>query len=320
MKSPLPGVLEERIERASGEPGYRAYLEVREHVLRMLEVERAAGARRDFGDWQAAAAEVEYVLDAGPLVIEGLHRHAGPFSDLRSEDYRAGAEWLCHELAARRKALISAAGGSELLVPAAPELGGIGFEIAGALHNSATLDCFETLIALDRGAVLAPAAEQPPAGRVVWEIAAGTGEFTRAFKTIFPDTTCILSDLPELLLFSATTLKVAFPDAEFAFLDGAEDAVPPPDADFVFAPLSAAERLRPARLDLAVNTGSFARLPGAEAERFVAHAYALDCPFVYARDSGTPFQTYERRYWPHPIKVVQDGHRHLLGWWSKTPR
>ncbi len=319
MNPPLPGALEERIERASGEPGYRAYLEVREHVLRMLEVERAAAPRGDFGDWQAAAADVEYVLDAGPLVIQRLRRHASAFGAPHGDDYRAGAASLREELAARRDALISAAGGAELLVGAPPELGGVGFEIGGALHNSATLDCFETLIALDRGAVLARAGASPER-RVVWEIAGGAGEFTRAFKTLFPDTTCILSDLPELLLFSATILKIAFPDSQFAFLDGAEDSAPPPEADFVFVPLSASERLRPARLDLAVNTGSFQRLPGAAVERLVAHAHDLDCPFFYTRDSGAPFESFERRYWPHPIEVVDGGHDHLLGWWSKGPR
>ncbi|MBA2764806.1 MAG: putative sugar O-methyltransferase, partial [Thermoleophilaceae bacterium] len=278
-----------------------------------------------FGDWQHAAEDVDYVLDAGPLVIARLSRHARPVNGMTPADYRAGNEEVRRDLGARRAALIVAAGGSDELLVAEPRsFGGLGVEIEGDLCNAATLATFETMIALERGAVL-----RPPTGeqgrRVLWEIGAGAGEFTHAFKTLFPDTTCIVSDLPELLLFSATRLIAAFPEAECAFYAGADQDAVPPGVDFAFVPLSATDRIRPDRIDLAVNTGSFERMPEAEVERCVEHAHAQECPYLYTRGSAegsaAAFETFERRYWPHPIEVLPSSeHRHLVGWWSRAPR
>ena len=53
-----------------------------------------------------------------------------------------------------------------------------------------------------------------PGRKLVWEIGAGWGGFAYQFKTLFPDVTYVIVDLPELFLFSATYLMTLFPEAK----------------------------------------------------------------------------------------------------------
>ena len=96
------------------------------------------------------------------------------------------------------------------------ELGGFGFEIDGRLFNIDTLKFFEVLIALEKGAVLQEFRGNAER-RLVWEIGAGWGGFPYQFKSLCPNVTYVISDFPELFLFSATYLMTAFPDARVAF-------------------------------------------------------------------------------------------------------
>ena len=119
-------------------------------------------------------------------------------------------------------------------MPESSQLGGFGFDIDGALYNIDTLKFYEALIALDRAGVLGELRAAP--GRpVVWEIGAGWGGFAYQVKTLFPDVTYVICDLPELFLFSATYLMTLFPDASVLFADPDRPAELS-DADFVFVP------------------------------------------------------------------------------------
>ena len=120
---------------------------------------------------------------------------------------------------AEKLAMLRALGDDSLLVPEARELGGFGFELDGGLYNVDTLKFFEVMIALERGAVL-PRLLEPGGRRLVWEIGAGWGGFARVFKTVVPNTTYLIVDLPELFLFSGTYLQRLFPDAVIRYWSG----------------------------------------------------------------------------------------------------
>ena len=49
------------------------------------------------------------------------------------------------------------------------------------------------------------------------EIGAGWGGFAYQFKTLFPKTTYVVVDFPELFLFSASYLVTVFPEAKVRF-------------------------------------------------------------------------------------------------------
>src|SRR5687768_8616440 len=161
-----------------------------------------AGSAAPSEYWREELSGFDYLLDASPLIVERLREHTHHITGLRPYDYRGGQPARRAALAAKLGALREA-GRDDLLVPESPALGGFGFEIDGALYNLDTLKFYEALIALDRAGVLGEL--RRATGRpVVWEIGAGWGGFAYQLKTLFPDVTYVICDLPELFLFSAT--------------------------------------------------------------------------------------------------------------------
>ena len=227
--------LQQRIDALRATRGYASYLRARDEVLRMLAHGRD-GSAAPSEYWREELAGFDYLLDASPLIVERLREHSHHVTGVRPYEYRAGQP-------ARRAALetklaaLRRAGGEELLVPESSQLGGFGFDIDGALYNIDTLKFYEALIALDRAGVLGELRAAP--GRpVVWEIGAGWGGFAYQVKTLFPDVTYVICDLPELFLFSATYLMTLFPDASVLFADP-DRPEELSDADFVFVPNTA---------------------------------------------------------------------------------
>ncbi len=86
-------------------------------------------------------------------------------------------------------------------MPESPRLGGFGHRLDGDLVNIDTLKFYECLIALDRCQVLSELREVDRRVTVV-EIGAGWGGLAYQFKTLFPNTTYVIVDLPPTLLFS----------------------------------------------------------------------------------------------------------------------
>ena len=155
----------------------------------------------------------------------------------------------------------------DLLVPEWRPLGGFGFEIDGELFNIDTLKFFEVLIALDNSSVLQEFRGTADR-RMVWEIGAGWGGFPYQFKSLCPSVTYVISDFPELFLFSATYLMTAFPDAEVGFWgQGPTDRLFARwrDLDFIFVPNTVLTELKPPRLDLTLNIVSFQEMTQAQA-------------------------------------------------------
>ncbi len=180
-------------------------------------------APRDGGDRDAAPSQywadelehIDYLIDASPLVIRKLRHHAFHITGVRPYDYRGAGEQRAY-FERRLRALTRLAGGSDLLLGDHDTLGGFGFEIDGRRHNVDTLKFFEVLVGMHRAGILEPFS-RGDRRRMVVEIGAGWGGFAFQFKTLFPKTTYVIVDFPELFLFSATYLMTAFPGAAVRF-------------------------------------------------------------------------------------------------------
>lgn len=340
--------LQSRIETLRDTAGYRVYERVRERVSMLKDLE---AARRDQTHapsqyWREELSGFEYVLDASPLVIDKLRHHTHHITGLRPYEYRTNNNRAQARFSEKLAALVHEAGGRELFVPEAPALGGFGHMIDGECVNLDTLKYFEAFIVLQRGAVLQEF-QGNTERRLVWEIGAGWGGFPYQFKTLCPNVTYVITDLPELFLFSATYLMTVFPNARVRFFgdvpadrlfDGWQDL------DFVFVPDTFHELVRPERVDLTVNMVSFQEMTTAQVTAYVRRAFDVGCPFLYSlnrdrssynRELTSAWEILGRYYWPREYRVLPVGYtkmldevptsperdyKHIIGWRRVTPQ
>jgi hypothetical protein len=261
---------------------YAAYRRVRDEVLRIkgaLDVEGREAAPSRY--WADELEHIDYLIEASPLVIRKLRHHAFHITGVRPYDYRGAGEQRAH-FERRLRALETLAGGNQLLLGDHDVLGGFGFEIDGRRHNVDTLKFFEVLTGMHRAGLLEPfrAADRR---RMVVEIGAGWGGFAYQFKALFPQTTYVIVDFPELFLFSATYLMTIFPGAEVRFWREGESTFDQwQAADFIFVPSPHAEALRSAQPDLLVNLVSFQEMTATQVEAYTQLAAATGCPALYS--------------------------------------
>jgi hypothetical protein len=271
--------LSSRVAALRESPAYSNYERARDEVLRMLDTSVDAAEGTPSAYWEHELRNFEYMLDASPLVVESLRHHTFHLTGIRTYEYRPNRDADRRRLEAKLR-MLAELESDALLVPESPALGGFGHEIDGALYNTDTLKYFEVLIALERGAVLDEI--RSPGRKLVWEIGAGWGGFAYQFKTLFPDITYVIVDLPELFLFSATYLMTLFPDASVKFLTGEEDWDDWDAADFVFVPASVSEAVRGMRPTLMLNMVSFQEMTTEQVDAYARLAWELECPFAYS--------------------------------------
>jgi hypothetical protein len=308
--SAAAAALRSRVEALAAEPAYRHYQTAREAVLQMQSLARVDAS----GYWLEELAGFEYMLDASPLIIEKLRHHTFHVTGLKVYDYRSGKDEMRARLEEKLR-MLRRVGDTSMLVPEAPDLGGFGFDIGGRLFNVDTLKFFEVLIALDRGAVL-PQLREPGERRLVWEIGAGWGGFARVWKTVVPNTTYLIVDLPELFVFSGTYLQSVFPEARIRYWAG-EDAealfADWESVDFLMVPAGALDAARPPRIDLTINMVSFQEMTSEQVRGYVNHAYEIGSPFLYSLNRDRSLynteltsvrQILDERYRGHEIPVV----------------
>lgn len=342
--------LDERLAAARSSDAYRNYLAVRDHVLAMLEArveeEAVSAAATPSAYWREELQNIEYLLDASPLVVDRLRQHCYHVTGVWPYQYRSHKDRGEHRHNLKLEALREL-GDSELFVPEPPLLGGFGFPVEGGFFNTDTLKFFEVLIALDRGAALAPFRRPKRRRPVAWEIGSGWGGFAYTFKTLFPDSTYVMVDLPELFLFSATYLATAFPEATIRYWEPglAISEREWLEADFVLLPNTALEEVTPPHIDLAINMVSFQEMTTDQVDRYVAHAHDRRTPLLYSlnRETGaynpelTSVSEILGKYYrshqvdvlpvpyghfpepvPRPVKgetsMRAKGYRHLIGW------
>lgn len=333
-----------RLDALRASDAYRNYLWARESVMRMKDAEpdHREGIAAPSAYWWEELSNFEYLLDASPLVIEKLRHHTYHVTGLRVYDYRTdraeGRRKFENKLGALRKR-----GRADLFVPEHRALGGFGFDVDGGLVNLDTLKYYEVLVALDRGAVLDEfqSSETRP---LLWEIGAGWGGFAYQFKKLFPNLTYVISDFPELFLFSATYLLTVCPGSTACFVTSAAEAADSSrwlDHDFVFVPNTLLGSFAPPRLDLTINIVSFQEMTTDQVQSYTRKAFDLQCPFLYSlnrerspynRELKSVTDVVSRFYWPHFIDILpvsyqkmldeepsETDYKHLVGWRRVQP-
>lgn len=285
------------------QPGYAAYLRARDAVLRM----KAASSGGASAYWAEELEQIDYMIEASPLIVRKLRHHAFHITGIRPYDYRDKGDGRREHFEARLEAL-RALGGDALLVPESPALGGYGYRIGGRLFNVDTLKFYEVLIGMERAGVLD--AVRRAAQPVVCEIGAGWGGFAYQFKTLFPQATYVIIDFPELFLFSATYLGTLFPDARilFADVDGSGSIEGWREADFIFVPHTHTRLVSTLPLDLTVNMVSFQEMTDAQVRGYAAMAASAGCPLLYSMNR-------ERSLYNTELTSVSEA---LSDWYSLT--
>jgi hypothetical protein len=149
----------------------------------------------------------------------------------------------------------------------------------------------------------------------------------------------VITDFPELFLYSATYLMTAFPGAKVAFEgEGPTERLLERwrELDFIFLSHTSLAAMKPERLDLTINMVSFQEMTDAQANAYVERAHALNCPFVYSlnRDKSaynpeitSVSEVISRYYWPREIPVLPvpytkmmdelpsaHDYKHIIGW------
>jgi glycosyltransferase involved in cell wall biosynthesis len=259
---------------------FRAYERVRDAVLAMKQ--HAAGGVLDPSVyWAEELGNIDYMIEASPLIVRKLRHHAFHITGIRPYDYRDKEDGRRENFTARLTKLREL-GGAAVEVPESPRLGGFGYDIDGRLFNVDTIKFNEVLVGMQRGGVLDEIRQRERP--VVCEIGAGWGGFAYQFKTLFPRTTYVIVDFAEVFLFSATYLSVLFPEAKILFCGTAEQPSLDQwrDADFVFVPHTLASQISALPLDLVVNMVSFQEMTHSQVEEYVALAAAARCPLLYS--------------------------------------
>ncbi len=303
--------LSSRVAALRESHAYSNYERARDAVLQMLDTPSDAAQAAPSAYWTHELRNFEYMLDASPLIVENLRHHTYHVTGMRTYEYRPHRDEARRRLEAKLRMLADLEGDA-LLVPEPPALGGFGHEIDGALYNLDTLKFFEVLIALERGGVLDDI--RAPGRKLVWEIGAGWGGFAYQFKTLFPDVTYVIVDLPELFLFSATYLMTLFPDAGVRFWKGDDESNDWDGADFVFVPARASDAIRRTRPNLMLNMVSFQEMTTEQVHAYVQLAWEVECPYVYSlnrdRSPWNPElesvrEVLGRYYWMHEVPLLE---------------
>jgi len=275
----------DRVEALRAGRPYQNYLRVREAVLAMcaLPNERIPAVARPSEYWAEELGRFVYMFDASPLIIAQLRHHSHHLTGIQAYGYRTGAGRKEVPKYLEKIKALRTLDKHDLFVPEARDLGGFGHEIDGKLVNIDTLKFYECMIAMDRGGAL-DGLREGQERHVILEIGAGWGGLAYTFKTLLPDTCYILTDFPELFLFSATYLMTLFPDAKVAFVTGGANEIKGAwaDYDFVFVPNTMQQDIRPERLDLTINTVSFQEMTSEQVRAYVALAAGLNCPILYS--------------------------------------
>jgi hypothetical protein len=279
LPSTPSSTLHESIEKARNDPAFRHYQHVRDLVLRMMD--EAAGYEPS-AYWQQEVQGFDYMFDAGPLVIARLREHEYHLTGLRSYEYRNHHADYARRFASKLRRLREV-DQRDLFVPESEALGGFGHLVDGQLVNLDTLRFYECRIALDRAGVIEQL-HRPGRHRVV-EIGAGWGGFAYQLKTLLPDLTYTIVDLPQTLLFSATYLKSTFPGARIKVYGEGPSSALFEDfdrTDFLFLPAHAFDRLSIPASDLAVNLSSFQEMTTEQVRGYVDKLADSGCRQLYS--------------------------------------
>src|SRR5687768_13590050 len=107
-------------------PAFEAYLRARDAVIRIKQHDEGRPSPPEAhpsGYWTEELGNIDYMIEASPLVIHKLRRHAFHITGINPYDYRSGQDSRRAYFEARLQALRKL-GGERLLLPESPALGG----------------------------------------------------------------------------------------------------------------------------------------------------------------------------------------------------
>lgn len=141
--------------------------------------------------------------------------------------------------------------------------GGIGFQLAdGRMISMDLLRYQHSICTLYHNKVLANIIKNPGARPVILEIGAGYGALAHHLSRIIGHCTCIIVDLPETLIFSASYLTLLNPDKKLYLYEKntfsrivQQESIK--DFDFIFIPNYKLSALSNISFDLVMNVASF---------------------------------------------------------------
>jgi putative sugar O-methyltransferase len=329
----VEGWLQNKINAGRNHPAYAHYLNTRAYVLSILSRNDSPSVSHY---WQEELAGFEYLFDASPLIIQNLRHHCYHITGIRNYEYRRHHNHRAGAFKQKLRDLQALDSNQRLFVGESSALGGFGFPIDGQLINIDTLKFYEFLIGLQQAGFLAPFEKIPTSTSnrpVVLEIGSGWGGFAYQFKTLFPQSTYVLVDLPGTLLFSITYLKTLFPDARFLELTEGPvylDRDTMNAYDFIVVPHLMWQELQMEQLDLALNMISFQEMTSEQVEGYVSRlATELECPRFYSLNRDVSAHNTEltsvsgiikRYYQTQPIQVLARPYTQLEDKPTKVPK
>ena len=230
--------------------------------------------------WSEELSNIDYLLEASPLIVNKLRHHAFHITGIRPYDYRSQTDSKRDAFVHRLHALIEL-GGQELVVPENEALGGFGYRLSEGLFNVDTIKFLEVLVGMKRAGLL-DVLHNSNSRPSILEIGAGWGGLAYQIKALFPKVRYTIIDFPELFLFSATYLKVAYPGARVVVLDAETDRDAVQDADFVFIPHTLASQVSCCAPDITLNVASFQEMTSEQVSAYGTLAYDAGCPMLYS--------------------------------------
>lgn len=270
---------------------YQNYLLARSCIVNMME-ESSSSIGSASAYWEEEMEGFDYMLEASPRLIAKLREHCYHITGIRSYEYRAHHSHATHNFAAKLDAL-RAIDKNNLFVPESENMGGFGHIIDGVKVNIDTLKFYESLIALDRAGFLQNVGKMRQS---VLEIGSGWGGFAYQFKSLFPNSTYILVDLPPTMLFSMTYIMTQFPQAKI-FVYGRDDVKELENNllfyDFVFLPHFVFPTITLRQLDIAINMVSFQEMTSAQVRGYFEKIKALGCKMVYSHNRNRSRHNHE---------------------------
>ncbi len=263
---------------------YKNYLEARSAVLAMMANDPAGSTPSKY--WQEELAGFDYMLDASPLIVRNLRRHCYHIAGIHDYDYRDHHQHRMGKVEKRLKHLCSI-DVDNLLVAENPALGGYGYKIDGAKYNADTVNFYECLLAMKKAGAL-DGLKDGGGRRTVLEVGSGWAGLAYQFKTLFPNTTYVMVDLPPTFVFSITYAKTLFPKAKTLIVNGTRKSLEElsrknlSEYDFVFIPHYLFPKLNFHRPDMLLNRASFQEMTSAQVEGYAKKAKEWGIPLIYS--------------------------------------
>ena len=276
-------VLQHSIDTAADGLAYRNYQIIRPWVLDMLSESRSqSDVPSEY--WRQETAGFEYMLDASPLIVEKMRDHCYHLTGLHSYEYRDHHGTRKQPFETKFQALRKLDDKNRFIAEN-PALGGFGHDVNGHMVNIDTLKFYECLIAMDMRGALHPFESSSDDRKLVIEIGAGWGGFGYQFKTLFPNVTYVVVDLPQTLLFSSLYLRTLFPDASVFMYGDQPISTLTEEArnyDFIFLPHFAMDELELKRPDLGANICSYQEMTSEQVDGYARKLWEMECPSIYS--------------------------------------